>query len=255
MRFSRDGHRFAGRWGFSLIELLVVIGIIGLLLAILMPVLERGREKANTVRCSSNLRQIGLALENYSNENHGVFPRTIHVPGAGLVEGTNPAAPDPFKPGGPLANDTTAALFLLIRTQHLPAELFADPYNDSVEYVPDGAATPSRSNFSDYRNNLGYSYANPYPDASATTAGYRLSNRVSSAFALAADLNPGTGGKSNSKNHEGDGQNVLFADGHVDWETSPLCGIGGDNIYTTRTGAVKASPADALDNVLLPTSN
>ena len=67
-----------------------------------------------------------------------------------------------------------------------------------------------------------------------------------------ADLNPGTGGSENSKNHEDRGQNVLYADGHVNWETSPLVGIDKDNIYVAKNGTVNTSPVDATDTILLP---
>ena len=51
----------------------------------------------------------------------------------------------------------------------------------------------SRSNFTDYRKNLGYSYANPYPDEAAANADYRLTNHGNPGMAIAADLNSGRG--------------------------------------------------------------
>ena len=238
---------------FTLLELLVVIGIIGLLIAILLPALEKAREQAVTLKCANNLRTIGQSLLIYSNESHGAYPRTRYVPDAPLAFGTNPAAADPFSATGPAVNDVTAALFLLVRNERLPVEMFLCPYDDVTTWQKDPAPdVGNRSNFSDYTKNLGYSFANPYPSTAAAAAGYSFNSRMRAQFALAADMNPGTGGSSSSKSHEDRGQNVLYADGHVLWETSPLVGIDGDNIYTTKTGSVIASPADGTDSVLLP---
>jgi prepilin-type processing-associated H-X9-DG protein/prepilin-type N-terminal cleavage/methylation domain-containing protein len=73
---SRSNRAWPGRRvrAFTLVELLVVIGIIALLIAILLPALRKARVSAQTAACLSNLRQIGIAYNIYANENNGWLP-------------------------------------------------------------------------------------------------------------------------------------------------------------------------------------
>jgi prepilin-type N-terminal cleavage/methylation domain-containing protein/prepilin-type processing-associated H-X9-DG protein len=72
------------RRGFTLVELLVVIAIIGILIALLLPAVQAAREAARRATCTSNLKQIGLALHNYHG-SHGVFPPGSLVHGGGAT--------------------------------------------------------------------------------------------------------------------------------------------------------------------------
>ena len=62
------------RSAFTLVELLVVIGIIAILIAILLPALSRARENARRVQCLSNIRQLATATIMFANEHKGLMP-------------------------------------------------------------------------------------------------------------------------------------------------------------------------------------
>src|SRR3954452_12099630 len=81
-----------GKTAFTLVELLVVIGIIAVLIGILLPVLSVAQESARRVKCASNLRQLGQGMLSYASANNGQFPRVVwdrtnldQVPGTALV--------------------------------------------------------------------------------------------------------------------------------------------------------------------------
>jgi prepilin-type N-terminal cleavage/methylation domain-containing protein/prepilin-type processing-associated H-X9-DG protein len=83
------GRRVAG---FTLVELLVVIGIIALLISVLLPVLGRAREAGNTIKCASNLRTIGQGLAVYLSEFRGAYPASYTYVGMNLGGNTIPTA-------------------------------------------------------------------------------------------------------------------------------------------------------------------
>ncbi len=245
------------RRAFTLVELLVVVGILAILVAIFLPYLSKVRELEKRARCAENLRAIMQGLRNYANANNHIYPSVAydaeHNPN-GYTAFTRADSPDPFAKGTTVSpNDVTASLWLLVRGGLEPASKFVCPSSsqsvDPMRTAGSRVSADHRSNFTSGAY-LSYSYASPFSSA----AGYKMNDTQPGDFALLADKNPGIGGKlddvvsptydappfelakANSNNHQKAGQNVLYADGHVAFQPTCYCGVGQgarrDNIYT-----------------------
>ena len=101
------------RGGFTLVELLVVIAIIGILVALLLPAVQAAREAARRSQCNNNLRQMGIALQNY-HDIHNVFPPAKI--GSGSMAYKYPA----YESWRNVVTNTTGFLLLLPQLEQQP---------------------------------------------------------------------------------------------------------------------------------------
>ena len=94
--------------GFTLVELLVVIGIIALLVGVLLPAPNGARQQALLIQCQSNLRQWGIGFQTYVDENSGQLP--LRVPDGTQTEYFGPSPANPI-PGYPLGINDMSIYF------------------------------------------------------------------------------------------------------------------------------------------------
>jgi len=210
--------------GFTLVELLVVIAIIGILAGMLMPQLGRIREEAYKAKCRNNLRVIGHGITMYLDDFNDRMPVYLEQ---GMQLGTT----DPMK-----------SLSLLYPEYVSARNVFKCPStNDRIEGLEPGdwfrpqpaigAQGETGMPGEDVMENRTCSYG--YDDTKNVLGVVNASE-----IAIVADAPVRTEGgaqsNENSANHKGFGQNVLYLDMHVEWETTPYCGLQNDNIYEAQ---------------------
>ena len=173
---------------------------------------------------------------------------------------------NPFAADGPAENNVPAVMFLLVPRSSSSSSDMVCPGAEGRADRFGGKDARQRSNFSNVRENLSYGVQNPYADDVAVMqAGFGWKVKLNPDAVLAADRGgvPGAGeavatspwdvmAKINSRNHGSEGQNVLYADGRVEFRSTPFAGIEGDNIYVNARGKVLDSPVGPADTVLLP---
>ena len=174
--------RPSGRRGFTLVELLVVIGIIALLIGILLPTLSRAQRAAKSIVCKSNLRSIGQGVVLYSNENVGYFPGSAWSSGRHLYPDMTPGVSNNNCPGVSHINDWQSPVARMLGIafndgptladrrerfkELMEADEFSCPENDLIAQQPSGVTwsdDPSETlRIGSYTTGVNFTYKHNY---------------------------------------------------------------------------------------------
>jgi len=235
-----------------------IVGVLVTLFIVLLaiPTLKSLHNIASHVICPTNLKGLGTAMMVYANDYDDNYPQ---LPGTGTwsKELGFPyylEKPDFKNTQSNTSRNISASWYLLVREADVSPKVFVCPY--SPQSVFDGSNAHDRSivELWDFGYNphqhVSYAYHNPYGK-------FPPNDWASAAFAIAADMSPwfnhgsivlpgkqslwpqvitasdeSSWKQGNGQFHGGQGQNVLFGDGHAAWRKKPNVGVNNDNIYT-----------------------
>lgn len=257
--------------GFTLVELLVVVAIIALLLGILLPAINRAREIANRAVSGANIRGVLQSMQIYSQSADDLFPIAGTVTSASNAIGfryTTTATQSPGNADATIANNVTASLWILVRDGSATTKSFINPSSgnkkdDLTRGTGASAAVAPLLQTWDFNasSNLSYSPINMYhadndDKWSANTPGdwVLLGDDNDAAGAATAptwysrvEADALSTGKAdaikamNSSNHDREGQNFGFGDGHVSFATDAFQGPGDDNVFAGDTATTSTA--------------
>jgi prepilin-type N-terminal cleavage/methylation domain-containing protein/prepilin-type processing-associated H-X9-DG protein len=243
------GRRSHRRRGFTLVELLVVIGIIAVLIAILLPALSKARAASRRAVCLSNLHQLGQAIHGYANENNGCIPYgpkappttvTNFYPRTGCVTSLIS-----LESGDPVG----LGLMLERQLQSIKKVLFCPDADQDVHADEELAKVGKKQAQGDYyyRHASGGDIYNDATTDHLKLAGLGLNSAGISIRALVLDQNylvdPFLAGYGVNirTNHRTQTVNILFADGHA---------VGVDNGQSEYTVDARDDPHQSLARIL-----
>jgi len=253
--------------GFSVTEVIVVLAVLVVVAAIGVVLFGSRSRRAhpNSQVCAANLNGLFKAMYTYSVSNGDWFPvagttdSAIDAQGFRAPSLAGRAGVMPSDVG--LQNNVTASLFTMVRDGSTGTKSWICPSTSDVKDPLTDDGTQS-GNFLPLTNrwdffadaNLSYSPINMYHAA----VGDRWTTNVAPDFIIMGDNNNASGpgvhtpaatpAADNSSSHKGDGQNVLFGDGHVEFVTDPDRGPAGDDIHAMTVKGDDAPPTLGLND-------